>query len=387
MKKENDYISFKKLYNSIKPIANLYKLHNEYCSSQVHVLTAYALDQYYLDYYDYDRDRLVIGERSPYSIYDDNHLYVKLVNGKLDINCEKIDDYFFDLVFKNEDFFKKSISTYQKFREFKTIKLEDAHIIDDDKKENYFLDVSCHCLAFGKSSKDRELLRYTRYFYNNSKSIEGSRSRIDFIRDNEKALISYKLKIDKSKLPDWCKRAINAYDRKPKNRISNLIERFQMNRDRLVKIDSNISESFDIKVNSDGDYDRVCVPNDLLFKRVDDHFEINDTYKDNLKYIDLSNIDFTNVLVSGIDFTDTNITYFDPQTVFKKDLSYSSFGDIDNKDNNIPFSIYTDFNGVNLCGTVILGDSDFRFNLDGALTDENTKVIYNHSANKIKKKK
>ena len=88
-----------------------------------------------------------------------------------------------------------------------------------------------------------------------------------------------------------------------------------MNRDRLVKIDSNISESFDVKVNSDGDYDRVCVPNDLLFKRVDDHFEINDTYKDNLRYIDLSNVDFTNVLVSGIDFTDTNITYFDPQTV------------------------------------------------------------------------
>jgi len=56
-----------------------------------------------------------------------------------------------------------------------------------------------------------------------------------------------------------------------------------------------------------------------------------------LKYLDLSNINCKNMIATDIDFRFTNID-IDPQKVFKKDLSYSRFGDnnihkFDNKEN------------------------------------------------------
>lgn len=85
----------------------------------------------------------------------------------------------------------------------------------------------------------------------------------------------------------------------------------------------------------------------------DGHKIINPKIKNNLKYFDLSNIDFSNTDLRGIDFTGCNIKYIDPQTVYNKDLSNTTFRGV-----YLPFDITTDFNGVNKDNMIIdfLGD-------------------------------
>lgn len=85
------------------------------------------------------------------------------------------------------------------------------------------------------------------------------------------------------------------------------------------------------------------IPSSLLFLVMDDgHKVIKNEFKDRLKYIDLSNINFSNVDIRGIDFTGCNIIYLDPQTVYNKDLSNTTFGG-----EYSPFGLTSDFNGVN----------------------------------------
>ena len=101
-----------------------------------------------------------------------------------------------------------------------------------------------------------------------------------------------------------------------------------------------------------------------------DHREFNPKYIDSLKSIDLSEIDSTNLKVSGIDFRGTNII-IDPQLVYMKDLSNSSFSDM-----NIVSNAY--YTGVNLCGSNML-EVKYLTGISSAFVDENTLLPYTYA--------
>ena len=103
-----------------------------------------------------------------------------------------------------------------------------------------------------------------------------------------------------------------------------------------------------------------------LIITVDDHLEFNSQYVKYLKYIDLSTInEMPNIKVSGIDFSETNIK-LDPQTVYKKDLSYSKFSDF-----NISFK---SFEGCILDGTDLSDDKNCVDFDKAASTNSDTKL-------------
>ena len=66
--------------------------------------------------------------------------------------------------------------------------------------------------------------------------------------------------------------------------------------------------------------------------------ELKDELKDDLIYLDLSNVSFDNVKVSGLDLSNTNVS-IDPQTVYNKDMSNGIYDGIKFISNN--------FNDVN----------------------------------------
>ena len=85
---------------------------------------------------------------------------------------------------------------------------------------------------------------------------------------------------------------------------------------------------------------------DILFIEVDDHLEIDPRFKENhmLRQFDLSGIDFSGVKLSGeecLSYTNADI---DPQTIYKKDLSFCDLRGI--------YSTLDDFRGVNVEGTI-----------------------------------
>ena len=108
------------------------------------------------------------------------------------------------------------------------------------------------------------------------------------------------------------------------------------------------------------------VPNEYLIHEVDDHFEFNDDVKNRLRFFNLEHINCFNLKVSGIDFRGTNMK-IDPQLVYMKDLSYSSFDDC-----NI---VFRSFEGCDLRGTDLSNELE-SLTIDGALIDENTKLPY-----------
>lgn len=92
-------------------------------------------------------------------------------------------------------------------------------------------------------------------------------------------------------------------------------------------------------------YASIPIDRELFLVWIDDHYEINREIIDLslLRFLNLSLINFDNVMVSGIDFRHTNAR-INPQTVYKKDLSNATF---DN--GNIKF--FDDFTGVNIENT------------------------------------
>ena len=384
---KNNYVSFNKLYKSVKEVAYYDRLTNEYNQMTFNSLFFNSLGEYVLSHYDYDKNSIVLNKRNVFTHMDDNTYYVSNKKGKITIKSDEYDDYVNSTILNNEEVFNKMINDYEDFREFHTEHLKDAYIISVDGNHSLCLDLNNYKVAFKKNSNDPNWSSYSYIrYYNGTKSIEGNRDRVLYIKENESAYINRWVQIDKRVLPNWAKNAIKYYESKHKNVFSKLVDKI-VSRKQNIKMIDNDNNNKKVHIPTDELYDRVKISNDVLFNRVDDHFEINENYINDLKYVDLSGVDFKDVLVSGIDFTDTNINFFDPQKVYKKDLSYCKFGDIDIKDNDVPFSHYTNFNGVNLCGTVIFGDSDFQFNLKGAITDNNTKIIYDHSALKYNKKK
>ena len=122
----------------------------------------------------------------------------------------------------------------------------------------------------------------------------------------------------------------------------------------LVKLSDDV-ESFRLVKN---DLYRIEEPNreksicNMVTNRavmgLDGCYEIIDSLKPCLKYFDLANFDFSDVMVSGIDFSETN-ALIDPQTVYNKNLD----GCILRSDNLV--SNYC-LEGVSCKGTIIDGE-------------------------------
>ncbi len=124
---------------------------------------------------------------------------------------------------------------------------------------------------------------------------------------------------------------------------------------------------------------RYPIPEELLFVEENGVKKIANKFIPNLKYLDLSNIDFKGVDISGIDFRDCNPSFLDPQTIYGKNLSNTSFiNDVNRVNNVFPFGVNTDFNGVNLNGANIQINSHAFMNFDGALMDDSTVINYNY---------
>ncbi len=108
-----------------------------------------------------------------------------------------------------------------------------------------------------------------------------------------------------------------------------------------------------------------------FFIKVDDHLEINQYYLEKgLKFFDLSLLTFNNVKMSNIDFSHSNINYFDPQKAYNKDLSGSNF-------EHVYIDPLVSFSGVDITGCRFSKDNDSKTldilpNFEGAIYDDTT---------------
>ena len=109
---------------------------------------------------------------------------------------------------------------------------------------------------------------------------------------------------------------------------------------------------------------KISIPEDELIIKVDDHLEINPFYLGYIDFIDFKYIKTSNLKVSNINWSRTNIS-IDPQTVYKKDLSNAKFSDY-----NITFK---SFAGCDLRGTDISEELD-SIDIQDAITDESTNI-------------
>lgn len=135
--------------------------------------------------------------------------------------------------------------------------------------------------------------------------------------------------------------------------------------DRIMKAYNLIKEAIELLNNSKTDitFDKIKIENlsSILFKydgkpNSRGFIEFEDLFKNNmiLRMLDLSMLSLDNVNIRGIDFSYTNI-HIDPQTIFKKDMSYVNAS-------GVKFSPWSDiFDDVILNGTII---DDIEANVD-----------------------
>ena len=112
------------------------------------------------------------------------------------------------------------------------------------------------------------------------------------------------------------------------------------------------------------------LPFSALLQQVDDHFEFYPFFLENnrLREIDLSEIDFTNVKVCGLDLSDTNAS-IDPQKVYMKDLSNGHY-------EGVLFD-FKSFDGVDITNSTFGPGVNHSFVpiLDGAIDHNNEKGL------------
>jgi len=119
-----------------------------------------------------------------------------------------------------------------------------------------------------------------------------------------------------------------------------------------VKLKNTINELLDLLktseilgLDSQKLYGTIPIDKDLFLVQIDDHYEINRNIIDAnlLRFFNLSMIDFTNVLVKGLDFRHSKARII-PKNVYMKDISGCIFDGV-----NIKF--FDEFDGVLMDGT------------------------------------
>lgn len=165
---------------------------------------------------------------------------------------------------------------------------------------------------------------------------------------------------------------------------------------------NQIAQSIDKLNKTAAKIEKMEIKPEVLFYYNDDKccYEIYPEYRDSLKYFDLSTIDFSNVNVKGINFKDCNLVFFDPQKVYKKDLSGTDFSmdleEVASFDSNmyyVPNSSW-DLTDVNLCHANLdypetadgVGMVLMPTNVDKAIVDEAT-VLPHTLQEKLKQNK
>ena len=122
--------------------------------------------------------------------------------------------------------------------------------------------------------------------------------------------------------------------------------------------------------------DRVKISENELFITKDGIKMINPKYLDILFMIDLSDVNFESVYVSGVNFTGCNPSNLNPQTVYGRDLSNTTFvEDPEDDENAFPFNSNKNLNGVNLCGAKIESKKVINLVFYDAKTDDRTEII------------
>ncbi len=109
-------------------------------------------------------------------------------------------------------------------------------------------------------------------------------------------------------------------------------------------------------------YHSIKVDENLLFENINGHFEVRSEFIPVLKFIDLSLTSPSNLKLSGIDWSETNLASYNPQLAYNKDLSYAKFNDS---------NLFGDFTNCDLRGTY-LKDEKWLIGIEDAITDENT---------------
>ncbi len=405
----NNYISIKKLFNACRYYNQEYHDILKYLNSSFYLKNNYITD-YGVDIYDYKNDYLVLSGHTPFDCFNNEYLYFKLdgscVVPGVELKTQKEKEKYDEVISRYCGEITDAIILLKRFKDFKTSSRKDIKLLGS----SYLLNINSFYMGLSLKNDGTTTFYVQRDFYFDSIDYKSNSSKfIDEFSRNEKDIINNSY-VNINDLPKWCVDSI--YDYSNRDAFNRFINKFKKNRassdiiSNLKKSEQN-EDAKNKKLNSiiqeisglineasllfsEDDYKRFVLDDySILFEKKDDHLEIRKDFVSLLKYIDLSFVPFDNVYVSGIDFTDCNM-YFNPQKVYKKDLSFCIFGDADKKENVLPFSIFTNFRGVDLRGTVINDShSDFRYNLVGAIVDENTSITFsNDSKNKdfLKKK-
>ncbi len=118
---------------------------------------------------------------------------------------------------------------------------------------------------------------------------------------------------------------------------------------------------------------KLKVPQEYLIESTEYGYKkIKDKFKDYLYNFDLSDVDFTNVDVRGVNFKNCNVTLLNPQTVYMKDLSGADFSKDEDTKQNVVFGVYADFEGVNISGAKFSGLEHENINFEGSIKDDKT---------------
>ena len=149
-----------------------------------------------------------------------------------------------------------------------------------------------------------------------------------------------------------------------KNRIEEKKKESDNTRELIFENLKKVKKLYDTLDSTEVKIRRLTIPNSELLVKVNDHYEIKKEYLEFIPIINLSMVSSDGLKACGIDFSESNIS-LNPQTVWKKDLSYSKF-------NNRNF-LFKSFKGCNLCGSD-LSDAVDSYDFEYAIIDSDTKL-------------
>ncbi len=166
---------------------------------------------------------------------------------------------------------------------------------------------------------------------------------------------------------DFFKKVREETDKQKKERITQEVQDAKSAEDRKRQelIDKLTSIKEALNKLDDGAGDLSKIDQEILLSKVEDHYEINPEFLNQLRYLDLSYIDFENVKVSGIDFSGSNAS-LNPQLVYNKDMSHGKY-------DGLSF-ISSDFRGVNITGSTFEKCIMDFAQMDGAINESGKNI-------------